>query len=554
MRIRVRNGSFSVHAIAGTYVVLLGIDADAAALPGLLGFAIEREDRTENERYFLTGYKTFRETGEGIPPGIPVSTRDFPVQAFLWGDYTTKPSHDYVYHIHPVYGAPKRLDLRPPVTVAVHTGRPENDGHAVWFNRGVAASQAYARKFRNADPRTVPDRKAWIWLSRGLEEALLGFIRDTQAGDQIRGAFYEFRYVPVLQAFKQALDRGVDVKIVYDARTPETATPNERAIEQAGLPGSACIPRRRNPSFIAHNKFMVRVRNGQPDRVWTGSTNLTEGGIFGQSNVGHLVRDAAVAATFLGYWEELRTDPEAAALRRWTDPRPPTPALDPLELPASGTTAFFSPRRGLDQLDWYTELMDSAQRAVFLTAAFGVNDRFEERIGADKDYLRYLLLERASSGEIEVFRRDADTRFAIGGALTQGGLGRWTEEKLTDLNGHVKFIHTKYMLIDPLGPDPVVITGSVNFSNASTSNNDENMLVIRGDTGVADLYLGEFMRLFNHFSFRDYLQDYRDPIDAPPETERTPGRQRLFLTTDESWARPYFIPDTSRWKERTMFA
>jgi hypothetical protein len=60
MRIRVRNGSFSVHAIAGTYVVLLGIDADAAALPGLLGFAIEREDRTENERYFLTGYKTFR--------------------------------------------------------------------------------------------------------------------------------------------------------------------------------------------------------------------------------------------------------------------------------------------------------------------------------------------------------------------------------------------------------------------------------------------------------------------------------------------------------------
>jgi phosphatidylserine/phosphatidylglycerophosphate/cardiolipin synthase-like enzyme len=153
-----------------------------------------------------------------------------------------------------------------------------------------------------------------------------------------------------------------------------------------------------------------------------------------------------------------------------------------------------------------------------------------------------------------VFRRDADTRFAIGGALTQGGLGRWTEEKLTDLNGHVKFIHTKYMLIDPLGPDPVVITGSANFSNASTSNNDENMLVIRGDTGVADLYLGEFMRLFNHFSFRDYLQDYRDPIDAPPETERTPGRQRLFLTTDESWARPYFIPDTSRWKERTMFA
>jgi hypothetical protein len=28
------------------------------------------------------------------------------------------------------------------------------------------------------------------------------------------------------------------------------------------------------------------------------------------------------------------------------------------------------------------------------------------------------------------------------------------------------------------------------------------MLIIRGDTRVADIYLGEFMRLFNHFYFR----------------------------------------------------
>lgn len=58
------------------------------------------------------------------------------------------------------------------------------------------------------------------------------------------------------------------------------------------------------------------------------------------------------------------------------------------------------------------------------------------------------------------------------------------------------------MLLDPLSDDPIVVTGSPNFSDASTRRNDKNMLVIRGDTRVADIYLGKFMRLFNHFYFR----------------------------------------------------
>jgi hypothetical protein len=29
------------------------------------------------------------------------------------------------------------------------------------------------------------------------------------------------------------------------------------------------------------------------------------------------------------------------------------------------------------------------------------------------------------------------------------------------------------------------------------------MLIIRGDMRVADIYLGEFMRMYRHFAFRD---------------------------------------------------
>ncbi len=56
---------------------------------------------------------------------------------------------------------------------------------------------------------------------------------------------------------------------------------------------------------------------------------------------------------------------------------------------------------------------------------------------------------------------------------------------------------------NPLGTNPLVVSGSANFSEASTTDNDENMLIIRGNPRVADIYLGEFMRLYRHFAFRD---------------------------------------------------
>ena len=37
------------------------------------------------------------------------------------------------------------------------------------------------------------------------------------------------------------------------------------------------------------------------------------------------------------------------------------------------------------------------------------------------------------------------------------------------LNHHVAFIHCKFLLHDPLGADPIVVTGSANFSEASTN-------------------------------------------------------------------------------------
>lgn len=65
MRKRNTQDGISVHAIAGTYVVLLGINATEMDRSRLLGFAIEREDHTERERYWLKGFRFYLRTVAG---------------------------------------------------------------------------------------------------------------------------------------------------------------------------------------------------------------------------------------------------------------------------------------------------------------------------------------------------------------------------------------------------------------------------------------------------------------------------------------------------------
>jgi hypothetical protein len=99
MRVTETNDGLKVHAVAGTYVVLLGFDLPEADCGGLLGFSIHRVDHTQNEANFLEGMKAFAETDPGFPPGSQYSTKDHPIQSFQWADYTAKPGHKYTYTV-----------------------------------------------------------------------------------------------------------------------------------------------------------------------------------------------------------------------------------------------------------------------------------------------------------------------------------------------------------------------------------------------------------------------------------------------------------------------
>ena len=571
MRAAARADGFSVHAISGTNAVLLAMNAVPEARKGLLGFAIGRHTGDGERIRWLDGFKFFRSLIADPKPGETRSTLEHPIQSFLWGHYTAEPDSEYDYTIRPLYrpesGDLARLRAGTDVRGRVRTEAVDQGTHAIFFNRGAIPSQAFARRFGNRPPadENDPGAEDVQWLSRGLLEGALGFIAQARGPRfSLRAAFYEFSYRPVMTALAAAAGSGASVRIVYEAGSqtvggvskPTSVTNvNEQAIADLGFDRSLLI-KRLNRRDIPHNKFMVLLDNGRPVQVWTGSTNITPSGFLGQSNVGHVVRDEAIARAFLAYWEQLAADTPIDAMKAWCSANSPEPGDGP---PPVGITPVFSPRLRSKMLDWYGQRAFDAQQTVLLTAAFGVTERLAHYFDNDKDYLRFLLMERPNSKpETQaMLTRDRDTRIAVGPDLNRDavalqmeghGLDVWLRERhYRERNGgHVFYFHTKIMAIDALTDDPLVFTGSANFSPNSLLGNDENMLLIRGDRGVGDVYLSEFFRLFNHFYFRYIAQEAAKRGRDDPE-------RAVFLDETDAWSDASYIPGRYHHRRRELF-
>jgi len=564
MRVTASKGGFDVRAIGGSHVVLLAIDATKGARRGLLGFALKRTDAKENQSYWLKGLKVFREIVPHPQPGQRYSSLEHPIQSFLWSDYSAKPGRTYGFVIRPVYGTPRNLSYGEDVEITIETESEHGGTHAVYFNRGAIASQAFAEKFGNKRPEdpTDPADPTTAWLSRGLLEAALAFINDTRPGEALRVAAYEFSYPPILQAFAAARRRKVDVIVVYEAGQEtvkrkrvdtQATTANAKAIKAARLPKVMLRPRTKR-NDIPHNKFMVRLSDDTSRiAVWTGSTNFTPSGFLGQTNVGHIVRDTDIAKAYFAYWEQLADDAEWTHLRPWSEENSPNP--DGVTPPKS-IVSLFSPRQNDSMLDWYAERIADAEGTVMFTAAFGVNATLAKAFAVDEPFLRYVLLEKPLKADAKaLLTRDKDVQVANGAALGKltlrakvpgWKLDKWfLEEGHYRYEGNVFYVHTKILLIDPLTDDPLVISGSANFSKNSLVNNDENMLLIRGNMRLADIYMTEFDRIFRHFYFRNVANEL-----ALKGSEQT---EVIFLEPTDKWVAENFDSKRMKSKRRKLF-
>lgn len=144
MRKRFESASrkISVNAIAGTSVVLFGIDLVEELIEGLRGFGILREDHSENEKGCLINLKRFRaqESKSGSDQN--------PIQEFVWGDYAAKENHQYTYTVTARYGSPGSLTDGESVAAEVATENAAGSKHQIYFNRRRISSSASRCKYR----------------------------------------------------------------------------------------------------------------------------------------------------------------------------------------------------------------------------------------------------------------------------------------------------------------------------------------------------------------------------------------------------------------------
>ena len=309
-----------------------------------------------------------------------------------------------------------------------------------------------------------------------------------------------------------------------------------------------------------HNKFLVLMKGSKPVAVLFGSTNLTENGIFGHANCTHVVENPDIAESYLTYFNKLATDPETGrgnTYKPWNETESPAPA----NIFIKGMAPVFSPRPNLDALNWYSDLAASATGALMMTFAFGMNKAFQTVYAKKDDVLRFGLMEKEYNGKgkdaqiaaIRKLQALPNVVIAIGNRIPLNGFDQWLGE-LDKLSGdvHVQWVHLKFMRVDPLSTKPIVIVGSANFSDASTKTNDENMLVIKDNTRVADIYLGEYMRLYSHYAYRMAVRIF---LEKNPHAKPEDMRQG-FLLEDDSWTDDYFSPKdrTARRARRLYFA
>ncbi|MQY47653.1 hypothetical protein GAO09_16580 [Rhizobiales bacterium RZME27] len=569
---RVEKDGISIRPIAGSHTVLFGFDATDKARKGLLGFALARRDGKTGDLKWMRGFKFFEETNPDPKPGERRSTREHPIQDFQWGDYSAEPATTYDYVIQAVYGKPSALTYGPEIPLTVKTANDRNDVHGVYFNRGAIPSQSFADRFGNvgptADEQNDPQNEKVKWLSRGLLEAVLAYIAQADGKRfELHVAAYEFFYPPILEALKVAAGSGATVRICYDAgdrkrdgtvTLDETSTANVAAIEAAGLAKvkNLTLHTRSNFSKIPHNKFIVLLEDGNPRQVLTGSTNFTPSGFLGQSNVAHIVRDPALASTYDTYWQKLAIDPQTTEFKTFNAKTFPDPAG---ELTPDAIKAVFSPRKeGL--LEWVAERMGAATSSVMFTAAFGVADQLVQKFAEDRDFIRFILMERPSANAQTqaMLELDRDTRIALGAKLNSEtiklklngyALDQWfREEEHFRAKGNIFYIHTKIMLIDALSDDPQIFCGSANFSNPSVTGNDENMMLMRGPgiRAVSDIYVNEYMRLFNHLYFRTVaLKLAREKRGDP--------RKAAILEPSDKWVASYFRAGSYHERMRSLF-
>jgi hypothetical protein len=92
-------------------------------------------------------------------------------------------------------------------------------------------------------------------------------------------------------------------------------------------------------------------------------------------------------------------------------------------------------------------------------------------------------------------------------------------------------IHSKVIVCDPFGDNPVVMTGSHNLGFKASTENDDNLVIIEGNKALAAAYAINIIAIFDTYHWNARVQAY----------EQNPKDPRVWhgLVDNDRWQKPY---------------
>ncbi len=350
-------------------------------------------------------------------------------------------------------------------SAATSTGKWE-----VYFNKSV--DNSYAIPGNNANGNT------------DLKTRLIQ--RIDSAKYSIDFAIYSFNDVTQIRdALLQAVVRGVKLRVVYDSRT------NQALMQDLINAGILVQKRNTDVGAIMHNKFMIfdsrDTTSASDDWLWAGSANITTEQLnTDQQNV-IIIQDQALCTTYTREFEEMWgshtniNDPVRAKFGAAKTDN--TPHI--FYLKGKRMEIYFSASDNVSgQIEnIITTSNKSICFAILTFTKFSIANKMKTQFSPPTKMVR---------GVFDVANgTDPSSVYSEMKGLT--GSPPWTPGAPVYLENQTGLLHSKYMLIDAdlLSSDPIVETGSYNYSSAATFNNDENAMIFH-DSLMANQYYQEF--------------------------------------------------------------
>jgi len=551
-------------------------------LDGCMGFAVYRIDAHGKETA-LSAVAVF----PGFKRVAGDTCEKFPIQKFYWKDVYARlvaektGARAFRYKIVPLSGEPGSLaPMHIPQVISneVEISARVSDTMHAYFNRGLISTQSISRALQGKPSKkgllehiVNPTDTLRASLSGDMVEALTDFVARAKSGGKLYAALYELHDQELVPLLEKA---GKKLSIVLSNAMEQEVRPvgepkaevdgNQDARDRLTKTASAMFSRMLPNNQIGHNKFVVYVdKTGHPRAVLFGSTNWTPTGLCAQTNNTVVLDNAKVAQRYLDYWRQLKadtqqakTDPKAlqgAALRTWDG------GSKEISLGADGKlTSWFSPntpklrssstkneKRPPDMAD-VVKAIEGAKRAVlflvFYPGSPNVAQWAADAQRANKDLFVRGCVTNPSASESFYYelhgitppkdgKGKQDSRVIAADALDEKSApAGWTKEIL---NAGFAIIHDKVVVIDPFSDDCVVITGSHNLGHKASFNNDENLVIIRGNRKLAAAYASHVLDVYDHFAWRVAQQDPRQKGDG------------FLKVKPDDWQGKYFNADGS---------